>query len=247
MKPKSFGVIGGGILTAAVLAGACAFGTTAGAAERPGSAGNPVGVTLTGSAGCLGFGRSLDSHGTLVDAARGPGGGGASSAHPLVVDQNGTVHWHGSTSRVITNHHWWVHIDGLPVKSGGSANSSRSKYTAGTEQVSHYLPSWVGLTGVFYVNGQISGTGGACTGAMYLQVNGDPATGALFWIAIFFLLLGGLVIFFAFPTWLLPGAGPGSSTPSGTPPAGTASAGQSRPPSSAPDAAPGPESGEAAE
>jgi hypothetical protein len=196
-----------GALAGMALVGTWALGSAAGAAERPGSATGAVGVTLTGSGGCRGAGTSLDSNGHLLSAATAPGGSGASSAHPLVVDRNGTVPWHGSTATVITNHHWWVHVDGFPIKSGGSANASHSTSASGVEHVSTYLPSWLGLTGVFYVNGQISGTGGACTGAIYVQINGDPATGALFYIALVFVLAGGALIFFGLPTRLASGTG----------------------------------------
>ncbi|HLX89390.1 MAG TPA: hypothetical protein VKR22_13160 [Acidimicrobiales bacterium] len=156
-----------------------------------------VGVTLNGSGGCQGGGTSIDGKGTTLDSATAPGGGGASASHPLVVERGGTVRWHGSTATVITNHHWWVHLDGFPVKSGGSANNSHATTKSGVEKAGKYLPSWLGLTGTFYVNGEISGTGGKCTGALYVKLNGDPAAGALFWVGIGFVLLSGLTLFSA--------------------------------------------------
>ncbi len=198
MRPKPIVLVGGGILAGVALSGAWTIGSAA-AAEQAGQSTDPVGVTLTGSGGCQGSGTSVSGSGALVDAARAPGGGGASTAHPVVVDQGGKVHWQGSTSAVITNHHWWVHVDGIPVQSGGSSNDSHSTHSSGVKDIGHYLPSWVGLTGDFYVNGGISGTGGECTGAVYLHLGGNPATGVLMWVAVAFVVGGGALIYFALP------------------------------------------------
>jgi hypothetical protein len=198
MRPRPITLVGGGIVAGVALAGAWTIGTAT-AAEKAAQSTDPVGATLTGSGGCEGTGVSTSGSGSLVDTARAPGGGGASTAHPLVVDQNGKVHWQGTSSTVITNHNWWVHVDGIPVQSGGSSNDSRSTHSSGVKDVGHYLPSWLGLTGDFYVNGGISGTGGACTGAVYVHLNGDPATGALFWVAVAFVVGGGVLIYFGLP------------------------------------------------
>lgn len=176
------------------------WGATAAATPREASTSSTVGVTLTGSGGCQGSGTSFDGGGRLLSVATAPGGGGASSSHALQIDRKGTVRWHGNTSTVITHHSWWVHVDGFPAKSGGSANNSHSTHASGVEHIRNYLPSWLGLTGTFYVNGKISGTGGQCTGAIYVTINGNPATGALLWIGIALILLAGLLLYLALPT-----------------------------------------------
>lgn len=176
------------------------WGTTAAATTRASSASSSVGVTLTGSGGCQGAGTSFDGASKLLSVATAPGGGGASSSHAMEVNRSGTVQWHGNTSTVITHHSWWVHVDGFPAKSGGSANNSHSTHASGVEHVGNYLPSWLGLTGTFYVNGQIKGTGGKCVGAMYVKITGDPATGVLLWAGIALVLLGGFLLFLAMPT-----------------------------------------------
>jgi hypothetical protein len=213
MTSRSTLAFGVATLAGVLLATTWWFSAAAGAAT------NPVGVTLSGTGGCLGAGTAYAGNGSLLDAATAPGGGGAASSRPLVVARDGTVRWHGSTSTVITNHHWSVDVDGIEVKSGGSANASRSTQASGVEHVSSYLPSWLGLTGVFYVNGQISGSGGACAGAVYVQINGDPATGALLWVGVLLVLVGGVVIFYGLPTLVSAGSGSGASaTPSATEP-----------------------------
>jgi len=195
-KRLAVGTLVGGLALLATLP----WSATAAAGPRATSASTTAGVTLTGSGGCQGSGTSFNGSGGLLAVVSAPGGGGASSSRALQVDRNGTVRWHGSTSSVITHHSWWVHVDGFPAKSGGSANNSHSTHASGEEHVSNYLPSWLGLTGTFYVNGKISGTGGQCTGAMYVKINGDPATGALLWIGIALVLLGGFLTFLALPT-----------------------------------------------
>ena len=93
-----------------------------------------------------------------------------------------------------------MHVDGIPVQSGGSSNDAHSTQSSGVKDIGHYLPSWVGLTGDFYVDGGISGTGGECTGAVYLHLDGNPATGVLLWVAVAFVLGGGALVYFALPS-----------------------------------------------
>jgi hypothetical protein len=173
------------------------IGLAAGA-NKPASA--PVGVSFTG--GCKGTGTAKNGDGKVLDKATAPEAPGATTADPFKIARGGTVDWAGSTPAVFTDHHWWVHVDGIPIRSGGSPNGSHEKNASGVVKVDSYLPSWLGVTGVYYVNGSISGLGGTCSGAAYVRLTGDPATGLLLWVGIVF-VLGGLVLLLgARPNWL---------------------------------------------
>jgi hypothetical protein len=183
-----------GLLVALVAAGtvvSVSAGLAAGTTKT-----TPVGVSLKG--GCKGEGtayKATKKH-KVLDAASAPEAPGASSGDPFKVTRTGTVAWSGSTPVVFTDHHWWVHVDGFPIRSGGSRNGSQESHAAGVVKVSSYLPSWLGLTGTYYVNGQISGVGGSCSGALYVTVTGDPATGVLLWAGIVF-VFGGIALLMA--------------------------------------------------
>ncbi len=171
-------------------------GVAAGA-KRPGPA--PAGVTLTG--GCRGQATSRQPKGKVSDTAIGPGAVGASPSHPFDVARGGTISWSGQTPVPFSDPTWWVHIDGLPALSGGSVNASHATSAAGVLDVGSYLPTWLGLTGRYYVNGQIGGVGGTCAGALYLSLTGDPATGIAMWAGIVFVLLGFALVLGARPNW----------------------------------------------
>ena len=193
------GTLGAGTLVAgaaALVALAAPVGLASAAAHQPTS----VGVTLAG--GCRGQVTSHQPKGKVLDTASGPEAPGATSADPLHVARGGTISWSGSTPVAFSDHTWWVHIDGFPALSGSSSNGSHATSASGILRIGSYLPSWLGLTGLYYVSGQISGAGGACTGAVYVSLTGDPATGLAMWAGIVFVLFGLALLAGARPSWL---------------------------------------------
>ena len=158
------------------------------------------GVTLDG--GCRGSGSSHRHDGALLGEASAPEVSGATASLPLHLVSGGTISWAGSTPEVVTDGHWWLHVDGVPIRSGTSLNAAHAQSASGVVEVSSYLPSWLGLTGVYYVTGELSGRGGACTGALYVALTGDPATGALLWAGIVFVLAGLALLVGVRPAWV---------------------------------------------
>jgi hypothetical protein len=175
MKATGLGVTGGGlVLAAGVLAGGAALTSPASAAAaQPGKA---PGVTLNG---CSGNGTSNTAKGTLLQSATAPNPP-SSQSHPLLVDPKGTVAYSGRSNSVIRNHTWSVKVDGLTVKSGGSANASGRTLNQGTVKVKDYLP--FKITGLFYVSGGVTGSGGSCGGSVWVKVTGSPV-GTVPWFA----------------------------------------------------------------
>jgi hypothetical protein len=135
---------------------------------------------------------SLDAHGTMIDTAT-AGATDATQENPLLVDADGKVQWAGTMgSQVITNHHWSVSIFYIPTPlSGGDPNAGGKTDGDGTVQVDANLP--FRFTGLFYVSGGISGTGGSCEGSGWMRLRGDPFGTILFWVALILILLGLLM------------------------------------------------------
>jgi hypothetical protein len=144
---------------------------------------------------CSGGGTFFDGSGQVLDHATAPGGGGASPDNPIVVDPGGDFTYHGTSGTPITDHHWYVDFEGIEVKSGGSANTGQKTDTAGHETVSSYLPGHL-VTGTYYVDGAISGTGGACSGSAYVKLNGSPFATVAFALVVVLLLIA-LLLFMA--------------------------------------------------
>jgi hypothetical protein len=168
---------------------------TAAFAQSVSSSGT-AGVTLTG--GCSGTANALDKAGATISSATAPGRTGASPSHPFVVNRDGTVPWQGQTAGVITNHSWHVDVYGIQVKSGGSANTGQKTTASGVEKVKDYLK--IPFVGLFKVSGGISGTGGSCSGDVWVKFAGSPI-GTLGWILGVVFFVGGLAVaFFALPS-----------------------------------------------
>ena len=140
---------------------------------------------------------SFDANGNQLAAATN-GADDATQANPFVVDWDGTVAWTGTMgSQLITNHHWSVSVFNIPTPlSGGDANAGGKKDGAGTIQVGENLP--FKLVGLFYVSGQISGTGGDCAGSGWMKLNGSPVGTIPFWVFLVLMVLGALLTFMGF-------------------------------------------------
>jgi len=132
---------------------------------------------------------SLDASGATIDTAT-AGGTDSTQADPFRVDWDGTVAWTGTMgSQVITDHHWSVSIFNIPTPlSGGDPNASKKTDGDGTVDVGVNLPFRV--TGLFFVTGQISGTGGECSGSGWMRLVGDPFGTIGFWLGVVLIVLG---------------------------------------------------------
>ena len=140
--------------------------------------------------GCSGTADSKAKDGSKVDSITAPGPHGTRS-DPFLVDWGGTVDYSGTSDSAITNHHWKVRFFFIPIKSGGSDNAAGKKDTAGLEQVNNDLP--FRFAGLYYVSGFISGTGGSCTGSVWIKLTGNPV-GTIPWIAAIVMALFGLFL-----------------------------------------------------
>jgi hypothetical protein len=140
---------------------------------------------------------SFDKNGNQMDTAT-VGDTDATQENPFEVAFDGTVQWAGTMgSQVITNHHWSVSVFNIPTPlSGGDANASGKTDGSGTVYVGKNLP--IQITGLFYVSGGISGTGGDCAGSGWMKLTGDPFGTIPFWIFVVLAVVGLLLMFMGF-------------------------------------------------
>jgi hypothetical protein len=156
--------------------------------------------------GCSGTATSRDAGGKVLDEAQaadgaitdpGTGKATATASDPFVVDNDGVVEYSGQTDTVITDHTWKVSMLGFTVLSGGSDNASRTQSDEGTVDLGDKLP--FKFTGLIKVSGDLTGTGGSCSGNGFIKVQGSPFASPITWGGIVFAGLGALGVFLALP------------------------------------------------
>jgi hypothetical protein len=132
---------------------------------------------------------SLDANGATIDSAT-AGAGDATQADPFLVDWDGSVQWAGTMgSQVIKDHTWSVSVFNIPTPlRGGDPNAGGKTDGDGNVTVGGNLP--FRFTGLFYVSGGISGTGGSCAGSGWMRLTGDAFGTIPFWIGLVFIVLG---------------------------------------------------------
>ncbi len=193
MTAAKAGFTGSGVgLVAGLLAGGIALASPSSAAgSQPAK---PPGVVLNG---CSGNGTSKTPSGALIQSATAPNPP-SSQSHPLLVNPKGTVTYSGRSNSVIRNHSWSIKVDGITVKTGGSANAAGKTVDQGTVKVKDYLP--VRITGLFYVSGSVSGSGGSCSGSVWVKVTGSPVGTVPWFVGIVFAAAGVGGLYFSRPS-----------------------------------------------
>lgn len=137
---------------------------------------------------------SLDASGAVLDTATARADD-ATQSDPFLVDWDGSVAWSGTMgSQVIKDHHWSVSVFNIPTPlAGGDPNAGGKTDGAGTVRVAENLP--FRFVGLFYVSGQIAGSGGDCAGSGWMKLTGDPVGTIPFWIFLALALVGLLMLF----------------------------------------------------
>jgi len=161
---------------------ALVLAVTASLAESPRARAFPLGSD------CVLAAISFRSDGNLLDSVV-SGADDSSQTNPFQVDWAGQVHWVGRTTATITNNSWHVDVFMLPTPlRGGDANSRSNKIGDGDIEVGTNLP--FRFTGLYYVSGEFSGTGGSCAGSGWVRMIGNPLASVPFWIAVLVALVG---------------------------------------------------------
>ena len=127
---------------------------------------------------------SLNADGNEIDTAIG-GSADASQRDPLLVSWGGTVRWTRERGAgPAASESWQVDVFGLPTLLRGADGHAESDAL----QVSGTLP--FRFTGLFFVSGQLTGPGVACSGSGWLRVMGDPLSTMPFTVSLALLLIG---------------------------------------------------------
>jgi hypothetical protein len=190
-----------------------------------------VGVALTGPAsageadGCTWSVKSLDRDGKVIDTASGPGGG-ATNDDPLLIDQQGSIAYQGTTDEVIAHGSWNVEVSGGPgISFGGDVtNDSGTTEKSGTEELESRLTVDAGpfgrvalFSGLIRVDFEATGEGGAtCTASGWLETNSNAFGSLPFIVGGLASLLGLGLLFFGWPVSQGGVAGAGGVSGAGT-------------------------------
>lgn len=136
---------------------------------------------------------SLTSDGGALDTAQG-GAPDATQADPFIVDWDGTVAYEGASDVAMENNSWAVAVFGIPTPlQGGDDNPEDTRTGSGTVGVSANAP--FRFTGLYFVSGSLTGSGGTCAGSGWLKLAGDPVGTLPFWAGVGLLAVGlGLLV-----------------------------------------------------
>jgi hypothetical protein len=116
----------------------------------------------------------------------------ATQEQPFLVDWDGTISYSGSSQIEMKDNTWHVDVFGIPTPlSGGDPNTADTRDGNGTVGVSENAP--FRITGLYYVSGSLTGSGGSCTGSGWFKLTGDPI-GTVPFFGGFGLLILGLVL-----------------------------------------------------
>ena len=117
----------------------------------------------------------------------------ATQDHPFLVDWDGNVAYKGSAQIEMKDNTWHVDVFGIPTPlSGGSPNTADDRDGSGTVGVSGNAP--FKITGLYYVSGSLTGSGGTCTGSGWFKLTGDPVGTIPFFVALGILVVGILML-----------------------------------------------------
>ena len=135
--------------------------------------------------------------GASLDTATG-GGADATQQDPFIVDWDGTVVYDGTTgTQVIKKNAWFVHVFHMPTPLlGGSPNDDGNQKGNGSVGVGSNAPFRV--TGLYFVDGAISGEGGQCVGSGWFKLAGDPIGTVPWFVGLALLIIGALLVVGAF-------------------------------------------------
>lgn len=164
------------------------------AGARP-AAGESAGSQLTG---CRGELVSRDADGQTLDRAVGepphrvvdPDDGEPTftQAHPFEVVSDGDVVWSGVTTTVITDQSYRLTVWGRTLVSGSGPNDDGDDEGDGTFDVGRVFP--VDFTGVVKGDGELTGSGGQCLAAGWVEFGGTPLGSPLWFVALLSTALG---------------------------------------------------------
>ena len=137
---------------------------------------------------------SLKADGSALDSIAG-GAVDATQADPFIVDWDGSITYAGGSNVEMKGNTWAVAVFTFPTPlQGGDDNSEDDRTGAGTVGVSANAP--FRFTGLYYVHGNLKGSGGECVGSGWFKLAGDPVGTIPFFGGLGVLILGLVMLAF---------------------------------------------------
>lgn len=131
---------------------------------------------------------SLAAGGAALDSIEG-GAADATQEKPFLVDWDGTITYSGGSNIAMLDNTWGVNVFTFPTPlQGGDDNPEDNRTGSGTVGVSANAP--FRITGLYYVSGALTGSGGTCTGSGWFKLTGDPIGTIPFFGGLGALILG---------------------------------------------------------
>jgi len=135
---------------------------------------------------------ALAADGSQLDSITG-GAPDATQADPFLVDWDGTITYTGGSNIPMVNNTWGVTVFTFPTPlQGGDDNPEDNRTGSGTVGVSANAP--FRFTGLYYVSGSLTGSGGTCTGSGWFKLTGDPIGTIPFFGGLGALILGAAML-----------------------------------------------------
>ncbi len=133
--------------------------------------------------------QSTDASGAALDGAT-AGADDSSQADPFIVDWDGQVAWQGTTGgQEMKANQYHIEVFGVPTPlRGGDANEGDDRDGSGTVGVKANAP--FRFTGLYFVSGAITGSGGSCEGSGWVKLAGDPVGTIPFLVGLGALVVG---------------------------------------------------------
>jgi hypothetical protein len=136
---------------------------------------------------------SIAKDGTTLGTVTG-GAPDATQADPFLVDWDGTISYTGTSEIAMKDNTWGVSVFTFPTPlQGGDDNPGDDREGSGTVGVSANAP--FRFTGLYYVSGSLTGSGGTCAGSGWFKLTGDPIGTIPFFAALGVLILGVAMLF----------------------------------------------------
>lgn len=135
---------------------------------------------------------STTAGGAALDTAQ-SGDGSGSESDPFLVDWDGTVSWSGTVQVEMKNNSYHIEVFGIPTPlRGTNSNEGDNRTGSGTVGISANAP--FRFTGLYFVSGAITGSGGTCEGSGVFKLTGDPVGTVPFWTGLGLLGVGVLLL-----------------------------------------------------
>ena len=142
--------------------------------------------------GCTMRVQAVDANGALYDWVTG-GLVDSEVDEPFDVEWDGSVNYEATTgTQTITDYAAHLDVYGIPMLHRSDPNANGDQAATASQPVLADPP--FRFTGLYFVSGEIVGSGGRCQGNGWVRVVGDPVGTVPFWFAIGSMLIGLLLL-----------------------------------------------------